>query len=697
MELSSTMAAAARTARRAACAGIVLLKNTGSALPLLPHEDGTPLSVAVFGAAQLRTPVCEPGLSPVRTSNILDGLLAAEGLHIDALLASHMRTRVLQTPDAEEYCPSGAQMADLAQSNDAAVVVIGRDVGGSITLRGDERALISAVRAAFVRTVLVIAAPGFVELSEDARACSAVVFLGLAGQEAGYALADVLTAQALPTGRLAFTWPLLAADCDEMAARADAFRGWRYYDSFGRDVLYPFGWGLGYGAMALGSVSAGLDGCDVVVSAEAENTGAFYPDGTLVQVYVTRPDGDRTQPVRTLAAAARTKLLAPGETQLLSLRFPVGDLAVYRQSASAFVLDAGLYDISVGTDCRSACVAGTIRVTRSAVTRAAEPVRLPDTAGRDRPEGVRTVSPGEEDSLAFARSHAIRFSDRDLPRHARKKGRAFTGCRSDGQTHTLSDVRTGACSVFHLVAAMEDAALRTLVDDFGRVPSAVPGAMGASAALPLYGIPSVQLACGTQGLQLAKEVPDGDAMRRQYVTVFPAPSQLACSFDRELIRAVGEAVGREMRTYGVQLWMGPGANLQRSPRDASFSGLWSEDPLVCGLCASALAEGVRPHGEAVLHLDLPDGGADVPADALFGLYARSLALACTAFRAARLPDGPVSGQTLTAEHPLVRAWVLDCRYRGMFFSGRPTEGGRTALEKNAVRIVQLLSVLPQQR
>ncbi|MGG6497814.1 UNVERIFIED_CONTAM: hypothetical protein NY603_33310, partial [Bacteroidetes bacterium 56_B9] len=84
--------------------------------------------------------------------------------------------------------------------------------------------------------------------------------------------------------------------------------------------------------------------------------------------------------------------------------------------------------------------------TRSAVVQAAEPFALPPVTERKRPEGVCFQYPEELDEIEQAHKHAIRFSDRNLPRRSRKKGPKFTGCRPDGEQHTLMDVRAGACS-----------------------------------------------------------------------------------------------------------------------------------------------------------------------------------------------------------------------------------------------------------
>ena len=133
--------------------------------------------------------------------------------------------------------------------------------------------------------MLVLAAPGYMELTQEARSCGAIVLLGLAGQEAGYALADVLTGRVCPSGKLSFSWSEKLESFGLAAQQLDSFLGYRYFDTFGGELLFPFGYGLGYGKAEFSSVSVGLDGCDVTVSATVENTGETYPVQEVVQVY----------------------------------------------------------------------------------------------------------------------------------------------------------------------------------------------------------------------------------------------------------------------------------------------------------------------------------------------------------------------------------------------------------------------------
>ena len=694
MELSPRMHDNALVSRTAAAASMVLLKNVNNTLPFLAAE-GESLSVAVFGIGQIFTPVCSAGMHPFRTISILDGLCASETICPDGLLAHKYRSFALAHDSGEEMPLTNLSMEEFAENNAAALVVIARKPEDyQVQLTDSENAMLAAVTAAFSRTVLVLATPGWMELSEQAMACSAIVFMGIAGQEAGYALADLLRAKELPAGHLAHTWPLTAADAAAACETPDGFVGYRFYDTFGKDVRYPFGYGLSYGTYELGSVSVGLDGCDVTVAAEVVNTGETWPVSALVQVYVSYPETMTRQPVYLLDTYARTRVLNPGESQTLQLRFPVTELSVFHEDAHAYVLEAGCYDIRIGDSCRNTFLAGSIRVPRTAVVAAVQNVPMGQTAPRSR-AGVNPFTyPGEAEELAAARKHAIRLSDRNMPRRSLKKGRAFTGCRADGNAHTLADVKRGWCNPFTFVASVDDHSLRQLVSEFGFCKASVPGALAASPALERYGVPAMELAAGSEGLYLQPEVQDeaGEIVRRQYCTAFPSASLLACSFSFDLIHAVGKAVGREMAEYGIDLWLAPGADLQQKP-SAAFFEQWSEDPVVCGLCALALAGGVKPYGAAVLRGAALPQNSEISQSAFRDVYGLSFEIAASGCKACLLPEMTVAGQPLTENSALIRALLLDWKYTGIFFregTAPETERSRVELEKSALRIVKLI-------
>ena len=139
---------------------------------------------------------------------------------------------------------------------------------------------------------------------------------------------------------------------------------------------------------------------------------------------------------------------------------------------------------------------------------------------------------------------------------------------------------------------------------------------------------------------------------------------------------------------GVQLWLGPDANVMRAPQKKGCAEQWSEDPVVCGTMTAALAAGAWPYGAVVLHAGRLPENAAVSQAALREVYGRPFELAAGVCRAARLPETSISGRTLTENSPLLRAWLLDCGYGGMLWGDETLRSDRIGLEKAAIRILK---------
>ena len=119
----------------------------------------------------------------------------------------------------------------------------------------------------------------------------------------------------------------------------------------------------------------------------------------------------------------------------------------------------------------------------------------------------------------------------------------------------------------------------------------------------------------------------------------------------------------------------------RSPQEKRFAEKWSEEPVVCGAMTSALAAGAWPYGTAALHAQSLPETVSVSQSALRDVYGLPFEIAANSCRAAKLPDCAISGQRLTENSPLLRAWLLDCGYGGMLWGDetlrfRPHRSGK---------------------
>ena len=148
---------------------------------------------------------------------------------------------------------------------------------------------------------------------------------------------------------------------------------------------------------------------------------------------------------------------------------------------------------------------------------------------------------------------------------------------------TLFDVAKGNATLKQFVASLNVTQLANIVEGAnvtGTTPSAVGAAGYTTAQYESLGIPGMTLSDGPAGLRLTQQVTTGNSTQYQWATAWPIGTLLAQTWDRSLVQQVGTAVGKEMRKYGVTLWLAPGMNIHRDPLNGRNFEYYSEDPLV---------------------------------------------------------------------------------------------------------------------
>jgi beta-glucosidase len=358
----------------------VLLRNEPvDGRPLLPLDPGRLARVAVLGRLADVANTGDHGSSDVRAPAVvtpLAGLRAAlpgvEVSHVDtagggaatdpAVAAADAAVVVVgyTAEDEGEYVGSfdpalavlypeaddPQALDDLARAWDAGPQSVGGD-RDSLRLHPADEELVRAVAAANPRTVVVVLAGAAVTMEAWRREVPAVLVAWYPGMEGGSALADVLLGQREPGGRLPFAIPRDDADLPPFDRNAttvtyDRWHGQRLLDRDGKAAAYPLGFGLSYTSFAIGDVSAGVKGDAVRVRASVANTGE-RAGGHVVQVYATRPAGDRY-----LVGFARVEA-APGERVPVVLDVPLRRLAS-RVAAGTWTVPAGAYRLDVGAN-----------------------------------------------------------------------------------------------------------------------------------------------------------------------------------------------------------------------------------------------------------------------------------------------------------------------------------------------------------
>ena len=249
-------------------------------------------------------------------------------------------------------------------AGDTAVYVLGRISGegndrqpvpGDILLTQTEIRDILQLQKQYARFFLVLNVGGPVDLSPVQGEVRNILLLSQLGVETGAVLADILLGKANPSGRLTTTWaawedyPTVGdfGEADDTRYREGVYVGYRYFDSAGKSPMFPFGFGLSFTDFEISGEETEAAGQQVTVRVKVKNTGS-RPGKECVQIYVSKPEVVLNHPFQELAAFAKSSLLAPGEEEVLTMGFPMSELASYDPARAAWILEKGDYFLRMG-------------------------------------------------------------------------------------------------------------------------------------------------------------------------------------------------------------------------------------------------------------------------------------------------------------------------------------------------------------
>jgi beta-glucosidase len=284
---------------------------------------------------------------------------------------------------------------------DAAIITIGRQAGEGIdrdiqtefNLIPEEHALIIDVCNAFHQAgkpvVVIINSGSVIETASWSSYPDAILCAWQPGMEGGNSVADLLTGKVNPSGKLTMTWPLAATDhpstkgypgtmdfytyevtrgytgqvqgYDYTNHEEDIYVGYRFFDTFNKEVAYPFGYGLSYTTFEFSKPAVKVNGDVVAVSVTVKNTGSVAGK-EVAQVYVTAPKGQIEKPAQELKAFAKTRELKPGESQTLTMQIPVRMLASFDEAGSQWLTEGGDYLFKIGASSRDIRCTATAKV-----------------------------------------------------------------------------------------------------------------------------------------------------------------------------------------------------------------------------------------------------------------------------------------------------------------------------------------------
>ncbi len=626
--------------RRAAREGMVLLKNEGNALPL---AAGT--KVALFGKATIDYVKGGGGSGDVTVPyirNLYDGFAEVIGKdavypgtvqfyrdYVAAQYAAHWAPGMV----AEPAVPAEL-LREARAFTETAVVSFSRFSGegwdrkhpkakitrkepvtgdavsmsdalferGDFYLSDAERAMLETVSEAFPRTIVVLNTGGMMETAcfRDDPRIRGLLLACQGGMEGGCAEAELLTGKFTPSGKLTDTY---ATDLDDYPGcrhfydsddyvdyTEDIFVGYRYFETIpgaAEKVVYPFGFGLSYTRFSLTRQEVILDGDTAEARVLVTNEGSF-PGREVVQVYYSAPAGRLTKPARELAGYRKTRLLQPGETEQVSIRFPLAQMASYddlgKVARSAWVLEAGTYRFHIGISVRDTVTAAeSWTLAENRITEQLTARMVPTCLEK------RLLADGTYEDLPTAPCNDFNATVLEPmgngEMHSTPEVRAVPRIPDFGRGigMKLQDVADGKMSLEEFTAALPVEDLAALLG--GQPNTGLANTFGYGNN-PLYGIPNIMTADGPAGIRFRPGL--GVA-----TTAFPCATLIGCSWDPQIAYEIGAAAALEAKENNIMAWLAPGVNIHRNPLCGRNFEYFSEDPLLAGKQAAGMIRGIQ--------------------------------------------------------------------------------------------------------
>ena len=660
-----------KLAREAAAEGFVLLENKDHFLPLAKGSK-----VGLYGAGAIRTIKGGTGSGDVNerdSVNIFQGMKNAgydvtssewledyDKLYVQARL--DWKNEIFTKLNGDDtkffdaysatpfFMPSGNPIDEekaAADGADTAFFVLARiagenkdrfDTEGDYFISKEEKAILAQVSRCYKNIVLVINTGGLMDLAfvEEFDNIRSILQYVQAGQEGGNAFADVVSGDVTPSGKMTDTWAkdyydypgaevysYKSGDLMKEKYEEGIFVGYRYFDTFQVPVRYSFGYGMSYTDFEIRTddikVSGrGMMNPKVSVTVTVTNTGDTYAGKEVVQIYASCPQGKLVKEFRRLAGFGKTKLLAPKESQTMTITFPLYQLTSYEEESASWILEPGMYGIWIGNDLNTSVLSGALELDEKAVMTACEnicPLKeelneiVPDA------EKVQAREVAWQKEVKEKRMSVIELKAAEIP--TEKVDYQPVPEELPGKAGKIVD----SLSVDQLAFLATGDPGRAQGNALGSAGISVPGAAAETspcASEEPWNVTTIALVDGPAGLRLKREyqVDNGEIVASdflaaleggffskpqekrgttyyQFCTAIPVGTLLAQSWDVELIKRVGEMIGHEMELFNVTLWLAPGMNIHRNPLCGRNFEYYSEDPLLAGMMAAAMTLGVQ--------------------------------------------------------------------------------------------------------
>ena len=616
--------------RQAAEEGIVLLRNENAALPLSKEK-----AVALFGRNQLElfkggggaadlwaVPYVSFADAMEQEGNVYAPLLKKYRAYCEANLNRALNkvhyNLCPPTWSLPEFPLKDREVEAAAKECDTAVVFIGRfasegldieDVSGQYRITREEEEMMAKVTERFEKCILVFNLPGLFDISFlDKYHFDAILNAFMPGMEAGNALAGVLYGDTTPSGKLPDSWAKTLSEyptnegfaTEKIVYSEGIYVGYRYFDTFEKEVVFPFGHGLSYTSFDIEALSTKIDKTVLKLEFKVTNTGAYKGKET-VQCYLSAPDGELSQPLKVLCAFEKTDTLSPAESCKLTMDIDLCDFASYCENKASYILEGGKYAFFLGNSSKDNKCVCTVEFAHTVVVKKVENRLVPK-------EAVNELKKERKILLDTCGSIALCADPNDF---ITKTAPAFRSPVIIEKTAdcTFSDVLSGKNTPKELVACVPDRELAMLLTGDGWKKRKALGLEDREVAegegththmIPSLGIPSSVMQDGPAGVRasgFAYPIPPDDEINGIECVCYPSATMLAATWNKKLLRDIGKAITVDMDRHGYNGLCAPCVNLHRNPLCGRNFEYFSEDPYLSAQMAIYMIRGIQENDD----------------------------------------------------------------------------------------------------
>lgn len=599
-----------QVAKQVEAEGIVLLKNEEHVLPLVAEQ-----SVNIFGCAAIDSYYGSSGSGSIKSDTMIGfyDALSAAGIVYNETLYQSYQTWYGKNGNHKEMPVSELDMTQAQEFADTAIVMIGRsgsegdDLSDEeLQLTADENSLIESVATSFTHVIILfnianIMEMGFLEEYPSIQGAAIIWNPGEAGMES---VAQMLAGQVNPSGKLQDTIAYHVSDHPSSANFGDytyadqkvnfveyeegIYVGYRYFETFGVPVQYPFGYGLSYTEFEWSNITFEQNGSTCYMNATVTNCGDCAGKD-VIEVYVSVPyqEGGVEKASTQLVSFVKTDLLEPGVSASYMATFNIWDCSSYDAvSEQAYILDAGDYTVHVAHDVENTeqdfiFSLGEKMVKKTDEVSGAEIKNLFADAfcnqmtvlSRTDPVGTYPTTPVNENC-------PVDISHMDTA--------VAPEISEDAVAPTIGAIYEDKIMLQNLAvdASLEDAFLDQLTLD--EMIDLICNCGYKTPGVDRLGIPATSDNDGPASVKGA-----GGLLYKDAGVAWPAGVCLACTWNVDLAYEHGVRCGIEAKDIGTNIWYAPTANIHRNPKGGRNFEYFSEDPIVCGKMASAIVQGAQ--------------------------------------------------------------------------------------------------------